>query len=341
MNSYDKKINVLFLYWLIFCLALVFLIIIIGGLTRLTNSGLSITQWELFKGVLPPLTQADWDEYFYLYKQIPQFKLLNSQMNLGEFKIIFYWEYIHRLLARLIGLFFMIPLIYFYFSKKINKKYLKICNIIFVLILLQGFIGWFMVKSGLVNVVTVSHYRLSLHLSLAFLIISSIFWLIKNFLNKNNVIFFNLKKKNIPFLILIILLFIQIICGALVSGLDAGRIYQTWPMMGYTFVPDDINFFNIKDIFNFNNHSLVQFYHRCLAYIIALYIIVLSFFIFQKKLKDLYNSTKLVFLLLLSQIVLGIFTLLSGLNIYLASAHQISSLLLVFSTINLYFYRAK
>ena len=115
MNSYDKKINVLFLYWLIFCLALVFLIIIIGGLTRLTNSGLSITQWELFKGVLPPLTQADWDEYFYLYKQIPQFKLLNSQMNLGEFKIIFYWEYIHRLLARLIGLFFMIPLIYFYF----------------------------------------------------------------------------------------------------------------------------------------------------------------------------------------------------------------------------------
>ena len=186
MNTYDKNINNLFLYWLISCLGLVFLIIIVGGLTRLTNSGLSITEWELFKGIFPPLNQNSWEIYFNDYKKIPQFKLLNYNMSIEEFKIIFYWEYFHRMLARLIGLFFLIPFIYFYFSRKINKKYINICYIIFLFIVFQGVIGWYMVKSGLVNDVTVSHYRLSIHLTVAIIIISTLFWLIKNITQKKN-----------------------------------------------------------------------------------------------------------------------------------------------------------
>ena len=136
MLSNDKNINKLFLYWLTTSLIIVFFIIIIGGLTRLTNSGLSITEWELFKGILIPLNELDWQSYFERYKKIPQFKLLNYNMSLDEFKVIFYWEYFHRMLARLIGIFFLLPLIYFYLSKKINNQHINICFIIFFLILL-------------------------------------------------------------------------------------------------------------------------------------------------------------------------------------------------------------
>ena len=164
MIKHDINTKKYFLNWLTAILVLVFLTIVVGGLTRLTDSGLSITEWELFTGILPPLTQTTWSNYFELYKKIPQFQLLNSSMTLSEFKVIFYWEYAHRILARLIGLFFLIPLIYFYLSRKIRKDYLNTCLIIFGLILFQGLIGWYMVKSGLTNNVSVSHYRLSIHL---------------------------------------------------------------------------------------------------------------------------------------------------------------------------------
>ena len=341
MVSNDKNINKLFLYWLILSLIIVFFIIIIGGLTRLTNSGLSITEWELFKGILPPLKVLDWELYFEKYKRIPQYKLLNYNMSLEDFKFIFYWEYFHRMLARLIGIFFLLPLIFFYFTKKINKQYMNTCFIIFFLILLQGIIGWFMVTSGLVNDVTVSHYRLSIHLSVAFLIISIIFWLIINIVKKTNKTFFRFSKENFTFLILIFLIFLQIIFGAFVSGLDAGNIYQTWPKMGLTYFPDDVIIKNINNFFNFKNQSLVQFYHRNLAYLITLYILLLSFYVYKNKVKDLYNPLKLLIFFLFLQILLGIFTLVSGLNIYLASVHQISSVILVFSAINLYYFKAK
>jgi heme a synthase len=341
MVRYDKKINNLFLYWLTSCLTLVFLIIIIGGLTRLTDSGLSITEWELFKGILPPLDQTTWNLYFDQYKKIPQYKLLNSNMSLDEFKIIFYWEYVHRILARIIGIFFLLPLVYFYFSNKINTNYIKICFTIFFLILLQGLVGWYMVQSGLINDVTVSHYRLSVHLIIAFIIISTIFWLIQNIYKKTNKKFFYFNKKNAPFLILIFIVYIQIVCGAFVSGLDAGRIYQTWPLMGSSYLPNDINLENFKILIDFKNHSLVQFYHRNLAYLIFFYILILSFYIFRWRLKNLFNPLKILIVILLLQIILGIVTLVSGLNIYLASLHQISSVLLVFSSINLYYFQAK
>ena len=341
MFKHDKKINYLFINWLTISLILVFLIVIVGGLTRLTNSGLSITEWELFKGILPPLNNSSWNTYFDLYKEIPQYKLLNFNMGIEEFKIIFYWEYFHRVLGRLVGLFFLIPLLYFYLNKKINKHYLKLCYLIFILILAQGGIGWYMVKSGLTNDVSVSHYRLSLHLSMAFIIISIIFWLIINFKNKTIKKFLNFSKQNLVFLILISLIFLQINLGAFVSGLDAGRIYQTWPLMGYSYFPNDLIIKNIGSLIDFNNHSLVQFYHRNLSYLILLYIFGLSFFIIKKKLIKLYKPLAIIFIFLILQTILGIFTLISGLNIYLSSAHQINSVLLVFSSINLYYFHIK
>tara|TARA_B100000941_G_scaffold252779_1_gene200077 strand:+ start:21 stop:1046 length:1026 start_codon:yes stop_codon:yes gene_type:complete len=341
MQLFDKKINNLFVAWLSVSLLLVFSIIIVGGLTRLTNSGLSITEWELIEGILPPLNEQKWISYFDLYKQIPQFKILNPNMDLGEFKIIFYWEYFHRILARIIGIFFLLPLLYFHLTKKIEKKYLLICYFIFLLIVVQGIVGWYMVKSGLVNVVTVSHYRLSIHLLMAFIIISALFWLLINFRKTTYKNFLNFDKKNIPYLFLFLIIILQIILGAFVSGLDAGRIYQTWPLMGYTFFPDDFIYHNYISFFDFNNHSLVQFYHRNFAYFITAYSFVLTYFIFKNKSKSLFTPIKIFILVLLIQIFLGILTLISGLNILLASAHQISSVLLVFSSLNLYYNKIK
>ena len=341
MNSEEVKINKLFLYWLTISLFLVLTLIIVGGLTRLTNSGLSIIEWELFSGILPPMNDTSWALYFEKYKTIPQYKLINSNMSLDEFKIIFYWEYFHRILARIIGVFFFIPLIFFYFSKNIKKKYLINSFAIFLLIVLQGIFGWYMVKSGLVFDVTVSHYRLSLHLTTAIIIISCIFWLLINILNEKDKIFFKFTKEYIPYQILLILIFLQIIMGAFVSGLDAGMIYQTWPKMGSSYFPDDISFNQAENYFDFNNHSLVQFYHRNLAYLIIVYSLFLSFKVFKKKRKNLYHPIKILLLFLSIQIIFGISTLVSGLNIYLASIHQILGVLLVLSVINLYYFIAK
>ena len=337
----EKIINRLFFYWLLISLILVFFIIIVGGLTRLTNSGLSITEWELFKGILPPLSKNSWQLYFDQYKQIPQYKLLNFNMSLYEFKVIFYWEYFHRILARLIGLFFLIPLIYFHLSKKIKNNYMRICYYVFILIILQGIIGWYMVKSGLVNDITVSHYRLSIHLSTAILIISSIYWLLLNVNSNRNKVFFIFSSQNLPFIGLILLLFTQIVLGAFVSGLDAGKIYQTWPMMGNSYFPNDLILNNLNILIEFDRHSLVQFYHRNLAYLITIYILILSIFIYKKKMLVLYHPLKFLLFFLFLQSILGIFTLISDLNIYLASAHQINSVLLVLSALNLYYLRSK
>ena len=341
MYSHEKKISNLFNYWLTGTLVLVFMTIIIGGLTRLTGSGLSITEWELFKGILPPLNNESWDNYFNLYKEIPQYKILNSSMSLQEFKVIFYWEYFHRVLGRIIGIFFLLPLIYFHIKHKIQKNFFMPCYTILLLIITQGVVGWYMVKSGLVNDVTVSHYRLSLHLTIAIIIISIIFWLLLNLRNNTNLKFFSVTKSNAPFLLLILFIYFQIILGAFVSGLDAGKIYQTWPLMGYTYLPNDLIFTDFKNLIDFENHSLIQFYHRNLAYFLTLYILALAFFVFRFSIIKLYKSIFLILFFLLIQITLGILTLTSGLNIYLASGHQITSVLLVFTAINLYYSHIK
>ena len=280
-----------------------------------------------------------WNLYFNYYKKIPQFELLNNNMTLAEFKIIFYWEYIHRLFGRFIGLFFLIPLVYFYYKKNINHKYLSICYLIMILIIFQGIVGWYMVKSGLVNNVTVSHYRLSLHLFIAFIIISLLFWNYLNVKNKTFKNFFKTDQTSLSFilLLLIALLYSQIILGAFVSGLDAGKLYQTWPLMNYSYFPDDIKIKTMIDILDFENHSLVQFYHRNLGYLIFIVALMLGYIIYIKKKFSILKQFYYVLFFLILQIILGITTLTSGLNIYLASGHQICSLLLVLSVLNLHY----
>ena len=263
------------------------LMIIVGGLTRLTDSGLSITKWQLFSGLLP-LNQNDWINYFNLYKN-SEFKLQNYNMNLQEFKIIFWWEWSHRFLGRLIGLGFIIPLIYFSFKIQISKLFNL--YLIFLLICLQGFIGWYMVSSGLVNRVDVSHFRLSIHLLVAFLILSLIFW---NYLKiQKYSVALNRINPLIPFLFLS-LIFMQIVVGAFVSGMDAGKIYNSWPLMGYSYFPNDNDFMNLFKLSALSDPSLVQFIHRNLAYVIATYYVFMFYKIYRKKIYDLYKSINIL-----------------------------------------------
>ena len=321
-------------YWLITLLIFLLLIVIVGGLTRLTDSGLSITRWDVVSGIFPPMNLKEWENAFNLYKEIPQFYLVNPNITLNEFKIIYYWEYIHRLLARFFALLFLIPFIFFFLKKALSKEYNLNFFILFCLILLQGLMGWVMVKSGLTENITVSHFRLAIHLNLALILFASIFWYLLNLINKKNNYFFSLSNNGfVQFFVLLI--FFQITLGAFTSGLDAGKIYQSWPSMNNNFLPDDVDLKSINMFDVFSYPSLVQFLHRNLAYIILVYIFVLFFYFYLKKSEHLYFPIYLVLFMTLIQIVLGIITLVSGLNIFYASMHQVSSVLLLTSSIYL------
>ena len=310
--------------WLASMFWIISLMIVVGGLTRLTDSGLSITRWELFSGLLPPLSNDSWVNYFNLYKEIPEFKLQNYSMTLNEFKVIFWWEWIHRFLGRLIGITFLVPLLFF--TVKLGFKKLINFYFIFFLICFQGFIGWYMVSSGLVDRVDVSHFRLSIHLVMAFLILSLILWSFLNLTINYNINFYSV-------FIFLILIFFQITIGAFVSGMDAGKIYNSWPLMGSTYFPNDNNFLNIFNFSAFSDPSLVQFIHRNLAYLICIFYLIILFKVYKKKFVNLYFAANLVGLILVVQVLLGILTLLYGAQIILSSMHQISSIFLVSSTV--------
>ena len=315
-------------YWLATMFFVISIMIIVGGLTRLTDSGLSITEWELFSGFIPPLTDSKWNYYFDLYKKIPEYKIQNYEMTLSEFKIIFWWEWAHRFLGRLIGISFFLPLIYFSF--KVGFVKLKKLFFIFFLICVQGFIGWYMVSSGLVNRIDVSHYRLSLHLLLAFIILSLILW---NYLKIKQI---NVSKYKINFYLpytFLFLLFVQITIGAFVSGMDAGKIYNSWPLMGESYFPNDSNLVNLFSLKAFDEPSLVQFIHRNLAYLIFFLYIFIAYKIYVNKLTPFYKTINLLGCLLLLQIILGILTVIFGAQIYFSSMHQISSIFLVSSSV--------
>ena len=270
-KEYSKFVNL----WLISLLFFIGIIITVGGLTRLTDSGLSITTWDVVSGILPPFTESQWEVAFNLYKEIPQYYLVNQNMTINEFKVIYYWEYIHRILGRILGLLFLIPFLYIFLKKIVNSEYNKNLFVLFLLILLQGTVGWYMVKSGLVENTTVSHYRLAIHLNLAFILFTAIFWYFLNIRFKENKIFFNFKFNNIFLKLFVFLVFLQITFGAFTSGLDAGKIYQTWPLMNNYFFPDDLSLSNIVFPEIFNEPSFVQFVHRKLAYIICIYVLYL------------------------------------------------------------------
>ena len=328
MYSENNRLNIQLKIWMIVLLLMIILIIFVGGLTRLTDSGLSITTWELFIGSLPPLTTEKWLEYFNLYKTIPEFKEQNFNMSISEFKVIFWWEWAHRQLGRLIGLTVLIPMIYFTFKNGfwILKKY----GIIFILVCLQGFIGWYMVSSGLVDRVDVSHYRLSIHLFTAFIILSIVFWKFLQLTNlKENQI--SIRLYLIKFFILLI--FLQIIIGAFVSGMDAGKIYNSWPMMGTNFFPDDSRYSEFLSLKVFDNPSIVQFLHRLLAYIIVINYIFLLFLTFKERNKTVLKPVLIIGVILLFQVGLGIVTILSGVKIVYASLHQINSIFIILSTL--------
>ena len=314
--------------WLMFMFFLIAFMIVVGGLTRLTDSGLSITKWELFSGILPPLSDAKWLDYFEEYKKIPEYKMQNYSMTMSEFKVIFWWEWAHRFLGRLIGLGFLIPLIYFSFKIKLTKL-LNLYSI-FLLICFQGFIGWYMVSSGLIDRLDVSHFRLSIHLAIAFLILSLILW---NYFKLN----LDIKEQsqlNIFFpIVFLFLVFLQIVIGAFVSGMDAGLIYNSWPMMGNTYFPDDNKLVNLFNLAAFSDASLVQFLHRNLAYVILFYYFWILFKIYKYRIKNCFFAINLVGFFLFTQVILGIFTLINGAQIVLASMHQLSSIFLVSASI--------
>jgi cytochrome c oxidase assembly protein subunit 15 len=328
MYSENNNLNQQLKIWLFVLLSMIILIILIGGLTRLTDSGLSITTWELFVGFLPPLTNDKWKDYFDLYKTIPEYSEQNSNMTLSEFKVIFWWEWGHRQLGRLIGLSVLLPLIYFTLKNGlwVIKKY----GIIFLLVCLQGFFGWYMVSSGLVDRIDVSHYRLSIHLVTAFLILSIIFWKILRLTQiRINNISFDLKL----FKFFFILLFTQLIIGAFVSGMDAGKLYNTWPLMGSSYFPDDSKFIEFLNINFFDNPSIVQFIHRNLAYLIVIIYIYLLILVFSDTNKVFRKPMIVIGIGLFLQVILGVVTLLSGVKIIYASLHQINSILIILSSL--------
>ncbi len=328
MYSPNNSLNYQLKIWLIILLLLITLIILVGGLTRLTDSGLSITTWELFVGFLPPLTDEKWLTYFNLYKTIPEYSEQNSDMNLNEFKVIFWWEWFHRQLGRLVGLSVLLPLIYF--TAKHGFWILKKYGIIFFLVCLQGFFGWYMVSSGLVNRVDVSHYRLSIHLVTAFIILSIVFW---NFLQLTNLKINQISIKLYSIKLFLFLLFLQLVIGAFVSGMDAGTVYNTWPLMGSSYFPDDSNFIELLDITVFENPSIVQFIHRNLAYLIILVYIYILIFVFNGSNKIFRKPILIIGISLFLQVILGVLTILSGVKIFYASLHQINSILIILSTL--------
>ena len=318
--------------WLFANALMIFIMVIIGGLTRLTDSGLSMTDWNFFSGIIPPSSEQDWNLLFDEYKKFPEYKIINFDMNISEFKIIFFWEYIHRVWGRLIGLTFVIPFIYFLCKKRITKKLLIILITILLMGCFQGFMGWYMVSSGLVDKPDVSQYRLASHLSIAFLIYSSLVYLAWKLWPRKNLFTIG-QHKTLPasgFSLCYILLFVTIVSGAFVSGTKAGLSYNNFPLMGDNFVPDEI--FQMIPIWVnfFENTSLIQLNHRLLATLTGLIILFTSF----KHLKHYkrYSRANRFFLsgitiAIITQYLLGVLVLINYVPISLGLMHQLGGLI--------------
>jgi len=329
--------------WLFSGCFLIFLMVVVGGVTRLTGSGLSITRWDVVTGTIPPLNEADWNSEFELYKQSPQFREINSHFELDEFKGIYWWEYIHRLLGRVIGMVFVIPFLWFLIRKKIRGLFLWQCLLLFSLGGLQGFLGWYMVKSGLIDEPNVSHFRLALHLSTAFLTFCFTLWFAMNLINTVKVRYDGWRKVLIRLSqVTLIVLSMQIVFGAFVAGLKAGLIYNTWPLMGDKIIPDSF-WFALKDLgwlAFIDNMSGVQLMHRYLAYIVVILILGMFWYAWlknnsksEKLLRSQYISLIVLLFFVAAQFVLGVFTLLYAVPLWLGVLHQAVALLLLGSLV--------
>ncbi|UPH70507.1 COX15/CtaA family protein [Abyssibius alkaniclasticus] len=319
--------------WLMVLFGLVVLIIAVGGLTRLTDSGLSITEWNLLMGTLPPLSDAAWADVFTKYQASPEYQLQNSQMDLAAFKSIFWWEWGHRLLGRIIGLAWFLGYAWFALRGRVPSGWHFRLVLIGALIGLQGLVGWWMVSSGLVGrMVDVASYRLALHLGLAFVILGLIAWYVLR-LGKSSVELLQARRAREVRLfrlggVLVGLLFAQILLGALVAGIDAGRSFPTWPLMAGEFLPSES--FGYTPIWSnfFENPALVQFNHRLLGYIAFVFGLFVWWQARKSALRSVRKAFNLVALALLLQLGLGVGTVLLAAPLDWALAHQLGAVLL-------------
>ncbi len=329
MNSTNKSIAL----WLFTSAFMVFAMAVIGAITRLTESGLSMVEWRPLIGAIPPLSEVEWQRVFNLYRQTPEYIHKNAGMTLDEFKYIFFWEWFHRLWGRLIGLVYAVPFFYFVIRRRISKQQFWPLFRLLILGGLQGVMGWYMVMSGLVDRPSVSHFRLAAHLSLAFLIFALLVRLGLQYLYPTAPAGFNRPVRRIHMwqagaMISFALTFVW---GAFVAGMDAGLIYNEFPLMGGRWVPSDLWYYPVWWQNLINNQAGVQFVHRVLAMITGVVVAILWL---QTSAKDfspiIQRLAWALFVTVLCQIALGILTLLSGVNIILATAHQAGALILLF-----------
>lgn len=305
--------------WLLVVAALVFVMIVVGGITRLTESGLSITRWEPVSGAIPPLSEADWQQEFNLYRESPQYQLVNRGMTMDDFKFIFFWEYIHRLLGRVIGLAFALPLAWFAVKRAIPRGYgWKLVGLL-VLGGLQGAIGWWMVASGLVDVPEVSHIRLAVHLLTALTIFGALIWVAFDLRTLARSPGSPPARLTLTGIWALCLLFLQMLFGAYVAGLEAGYAFNSWPLMGEEIYPRAAEWLQ-PALRNFvDNPVTVQFVHRWLAFVAAAVIGLLALQAWQRG--DKLRGGVLAVAVLV-QIQLGILTILTGVELWIGVAHQ-------------------
>ncbi|MBA3678431.1 MAG: COX15/CtaA family protein [Sphingosinicella sp.] len=305
--------------WLLFVAGLVFVMIVVGGITRLTESGLSITRWEPISGAIPPLSAEAWQAQFDAYRASPQYAQINSGMSLAEFKHIFFWEYIHRLLGRLIGLAFAIPLIWFAWKRAIPKGYGWRLTALLALGGLQGVIGWWMVVSGLVDRPEVSHIRLAIHLLMALLIFAALIWTALNLkaIARDD----GARPARMPTIAIwtLSVLGLQFLFGAYVAGLEAGYAFSSWPKMGDEWFPAHAPMLQPWLVNFVDNPIMVQFVHRWLAFVVAAFALALGLRAMRAGHKGAGHA---VIAAVTTQILLGIATILSGVELWIGVAHQ-------------------
>ena len=307
--------------WLLSSIVMVILMIIIGGITRLTDSGLSMVEWRPLYGFLPPMSDLEWNRVFQLYKISPEYIFKNNDMDLFQFKKIFFWEYFHRLWGRLIGIVFIIPFFIFLFLKQIPKLILNKIFIILLLGSIQGIIGWWMVKSGLVKDPSVSQYRLAIHLSNALLILFLSAWVYLDTKEGHSLIKFNFS------LLVFLLLSTTIVAGAFVAGMDAGLMYNEYPLMGDGLIPENYGEYKLLD--PFENPASAQFHHRHLALLTMVSVLIYSFKSYNKN-YDLKSKRIAIFLscVVCFQFLLGVITLINMVPVHLGALHQTGAVVL-------------
>ncbi len=326
-----KSVNFQINLWLVSLMSIILLMIIVGGLTRLTESGLSMVDWRIFMGTIPPLSHGDWLKVFEDYKQYPEYQIKNLNMTLSEFKYIFWWEYGHRVLGRLIGIIFIIPFIYFALKKYFSNEELYSYSFLLFLGGAQGIIGWWMVKSGLDINPYVSHLRLAVHLIIAQIILSFIAYL---FLKRLNIGIYknNFSSHKTFFIFFNIIIFFTVIYGAFMAGLDAGKSFNTWPKMGDNYIPENLVFIEDRLFGFFDNSVFIHFFHRALAYLSFLTILYMCFKHFRG-IENKYQKIHflIVLFLVLIQLFIGVFVVLTNVQVSLGSIHQIIGTLLFVS----------